>query len=96
MFLQSYTPDSESNMEINDQKPKTVINYADVEKELNSKILNITLKINEHYPELSQYLEEMPVTIPVDKKPEISLHILSAYYNSLEVLLNNYIEEHPK
>lgn len=95
MYLQSYTPDSEINPEIRDENPKTIFNYADVEKELNSKILKITLKINEHYPELSKYLEEMPVTIPVDKKPEITLHILSAYYKSLDLLLNTYIKEHP-
>lgn len=96
MFLQSYTPDSEVNPETSDQKQNMETDYVEAEKELNSKILNITLKINEHYPELSQYLEEMPVTLPVDNKPEITLHILSAYYKSLEVLLNTYLEEHPK
>ena len=36
----------------------------ETEKELNSKILDITMKIRENYPELSKYLDEMPETIP--------------------------------
>jgi len=55
----------------------------------------ITMIINDQYPELSKYLEEMPVTIPVDKKPGITLQNLNAYYESLNVLLNKYKKEHP-
>lgn len=80
--------------EISSQNLKTDNNYEEAEKELNSKILKITLKINDQYPELSKYLEEMPVTIPVDKKPEITLTNLNTYYESLNVLLNKYIKEH--
>ena len=86
---------SEINPDMSSQKLKMDNKYEEVEKELNSKILKITLKINDQYPELSKYLEEMPVTIPVDKKPEITLKNLSAYYESLNVLLNKYIKEHP-
>lgn len=82
------------NPDISYQKPKMDTNYQETEKELNLKILNITLKINDQYPELSKYLEEMPVTIPVLTKPEITLKGLSTYYNSLNVLLNHYIKEH--
>ena len=96
MFKQkSDKPDSEINPDIRSQKLKMDNNYEDAEKELNSKILRITLKINDQYPELSKYLEEMPVTIPVDKKPKITLKSLNAYYESLNVLLNKYIKEHP-
>lgn len=86
---------NEISPEISTQKLKTNNNYEEAEKELNSKILKITLKINDQYPELAKYLEEMPVTIPVDKKPEITLQNLNAYYESLNVLLNKYIKEHP-
>jgi len=90
---ESNKSNNEINPEISGQKLKMDANYDEVEKELNSKILKITLKINDQYPELSKYLEEMPVTIPVDKKPEITLKNLSAYYESLNVLLNKYIKE---
>jgi len=89
-------PGNENNPDISGQKLKTYTNYEEAEKELNSKILKITLKINDKYTELSKYLEEMPVTIPVEKKPEITLHNLSTYYESLDVLLKKYIKEHPR
>jgi len=64
------------------------------EKELNLKILDITMTIQEKYPELSEYLGEMPVTIPDTKKPEINIKTLKAYYDSLTSLLENYVREH--
>ena len=65
-------------------------------EELNSKIMQITSTIQEEYPELLKYLDEMPVTIPNEKDPEINNKNLKAYYNSLTALLQNYIDEHPK
>jgi len=65
-------------------------------EELNSKILKITLTIQEKYPELSKYLNEMPVTIPNEKDPEINNKNLKEYYESLTSLLQNYIVEHPQ
>ena len=35
------------------------------EKELNADILKKTLMIQEKFPELSKYIEEMPITIPI-------------------------------
>lgn len=66
------------------------------EKDLNAKILEITLLIQEKYPELSKYLAEMPATIPVEKNPEINSENLKKYYDSLDQLLKKYILEHPK
>ena len=60
------------------------------EKELNAKILKITMLINSQYPELSKYIEEMPITIPNEQNPEITLINLKAYYNSLHSLLCKY------
>lgn len=60
------------------------------EKELNSEILKISMTILEKYPELSEYLTEMPVTIPSEDSPEITLKHLKSYYESLNLLLNNY------
>ena len=67
----------------------------ETEKELNTKILKITMTIKEKYPELSKYIEEMQVTIPDEKNPEISIKNLKIYYDSLSSMLNNYILEHP-
>ena len=64
------------------------------EKELNLKILKITMNIHEKYPELSEYLGEMPATIPDTESPEIKVENLRAYFDSLSSLLENYIREH--
>lgn len=67
-----------------------------IEKDLNARILQITMKIKDHYPELSQFLEEMPVTVPTENDPEISLHQLQSYYESLNSLLKKYKADYPK
>jgi hypothetical protein len=54
------------------------------------------MTIKDNYPELSKYLEEMPVTIPVEKDPEITLNQLRGYYESLYSLLNKYKVDYPK
>jgi hypothetical protein len=62
----------------------------ETEKELNKKILNITMLIQDHYPELTKYIEEMPVTIPDENRPDITLKNLTAYYDSLKSVLTTY------
>ena len=64
------------------------------EKELNSKILEITMTIHEKFPELSKYLGEMPVTIPDKKSPEINSKNLKEYFDSLKSILEKYAREH--
>jgi esterase/lipase len=71
------------------------VNFDQIEKDLNSKILEITIIIKNKYPELLKYLDEMPATIPAEKNPEITLKNLSAYYDSLNAVLNKYKLEHP-
>jgi hypothetical protein len=73
--------------------PKANI-YQDTEKDLNAKILKVTLMIQEQFPELSKYLEEMPVTIPNAENPNIELENLKKYYNSLTAILDKYKLEH--
>jgi len=70
-------------------------NDKDAEKDLNAKILKITMMIKDQYPELSQFLEEMPTTIPNEKHPDVNLQNLKNYYDSLTALLNKYKLEHP-
>ena len=55
-------------------------------KELNDKILKITLLIRKNYPELSKYLLEMPETIPRIENPEMNKKALKEYLNSIEIL----------
>ena len=65
----------------------------ETEKELNSKILAITMQIHKDYPELSKYLNEMPVTIPDEKRPEMNNKVLKDYYESLNNMLKKYTLE---
>jgi hypothetical protein len=80
---------------IQEQGQKKVVDYDAAMKDLNSKIMGITLVISEQCPELSEFLEEMPATIPSENNPEMTLSHLLAYYESLNSILNNYKLEHP-
>jgi hypothetical protein len=66
-----------------------------MEKDLNNKILEITMEINEKYPELLKYLEEMPVTIPNEMNPEMTVKQLRSYYESLCSIVTKYKSELP-
>lgn len=63
-------------------------------KELNDRILKITLLIRTNYPELSKYLLEMPETIPDIENPEMNKKVLHDYLNSLKEILNKYAPNH--
>lgn len=63
----------------------------ETESELNVKILKLTMAIRNDFPELSKYLEEMPVTIPNEKNPEITVETLRAYYDSLKTMVGKYL-----
>jgi hypothetical protein len=60
------------------------------EQELNADIMEITLTIQNKYPELTKYIDEMPVTVPNKETPEINHKHLENYYNSLVALVNGY------
>ena len=62
---------------------------------INQKILAITMLIEEKHPELSEFLLEMPVTIPNQDHPNIDVTMLEDYYRSLCKLLKDYDIEHP-
>jgi hypothetical protein len=66
----------------------------ETEEELNAKIMKITMVIHDNYPELSKYLNEMPVTIPIDNHPEVNIKNLQKYYDSLITWFRNYVAEH--
>lgn len=59
----------------------------ETENELNVKITELTQKIRSRNPELSKLLDEMPLTIPNESSPEITMKKLKEYYESLALLL---------
>ncbi|MFP5039812.1 hypothetical protein [Parasediminibacterium sp. JCM 36343] len=62
--------------------------------QLEEDILAITMTINEQYPELSKFITEMPLKNQSESNPEINTKNLQDYYNSLQVLVKNYIPTH--
>jgi hypothetical protein len=68
----------------------------ETKKDINDKIIAITMKIQTEFPELSKYIAEMPVTIPNIEDPAINIDSLNEYYNSLKDLLSKYTETHTK
>lgn len=66
----------------------------ETEEAINAKIFKVTMVIQENYPELSKYLNEMPITIPIDSRPEVSVQHLQKYYDTLVSLFRNYVAEH--
>lgn len=60
------------------------------ENEISKDIIETTIGIEEKFPELSKYIDEMSVTIPNTNEPEINETNLEDYQSSLCVLLNKY------
>jgi hypothetical protein len=67
--------------------------HDDLLRDLNLKIMQVTTEIKDHYPELTKFLEEMPVTTPDEQNVDITLKSLKSYYDSLNSILNSYISE---
>ena len=70
--------------------------YFRIERLLNKRILKTMLFINTCYPELIKFVDEMNITIPCEKHPEITHKILRAYHKSLKLLLQRYIITHSR
>ncbi|MFZ3273488.1 MAG: hypothetical protein WA143_04380 [Lutibacter sp.] len=77
-----------------EQNSKNNLIYEHLENYLNSRILKITTIIKNQYPELLEFLNEMPVTIPSEMNPEITLNNLKTYGESLNSILIKYELEH--
>ena len=54
------------------------------------EILNITLVIKTKYPELYQYLDETPNTIPSGDNTKVDMIALENYLETLEDMLKSY------
>lgn len=60
------------------------------ELELNEKIVELTNSIRKNHPELMKFLEEMPITVPYQENPSVTIKALSDYYDSLVKLVKGY------
>lgn len=63
-------------------------------QELLKEITELTFKIEKNYPELYQFLDENPQTIPSKDHPEINKKELQDYLESLKQLLSHHLETH--
>ncbi|NLP59001.1 hypothetical protein HGB55_12530 [Lutibacter sp. B1] len=63
-------------------------------QQLTKEINDLTLKLEQEYPELYRYLDENPATIPAIDHPELTVNTFSDYLDSLKALLQTYIETH--
>lgn len=70
--------------------------YFKIEQLLNKKILRTMSLINTCYPELIKFVDEMNITIPGEKHPEITLKILRSYHKSLKSLVQRYVATRSK
>ena len=59
------------------------------------EISNITQEIETDYPELYQYLEENPITIPNEDNLNVDDNSLKNYLETLKTMLKKYKKEHP-
>jgi len=64
------------------------------EQDINCDILKITMTIEEQFPELSKYIDEMPVKFLDSDDAETTIKSLLSYYSSLFAVLKNYAFYH--
>lgn len=62
--------------------------------DLNTRIINLTVQIQEHYPELYRNLNEMHATLPIANTPVINKTALGNWYESLMLLMMHYESAH--
>jgi hypothetical protein len=62
--------------------------------DLNDNIRLITLKIQEEYPELIKYMNEIPVNFLSNSENGITNNELKGYLDSLNNLIEKYAKEH--
>jgi len=61
-----------------------------------TEISRLTKTIESDYPELYQFLDENPLTIPSESHPEIDKKVLQDYLESLRQLLKHHVETRKK
>ncbi len=65
-------------------------------EELDKEILETTAMIQENYPEISKFEDEMTITIPTEVKPEITPDNLQEYNDSLQTMVKGYANNSTK
>ena len=60
------------------------------------EITTLTTMMETEYPELYQFLDENPMTIPATNHPHIDIVVLKEYLESLKGLLQHHLETHKK
>ena len=63
-------------------------------RNLLQEITDLTYEIEANYPELYQYLDENPLTLPVSSHPHIDKAVLQEYLQGLRELLRHHLETH--
>lgn len=61
---------------------------------LNQHIVAITSAIQEQYPELMKYLDEMPLPIPSNQANKMSQQDFKDYLDSLKKIVEHYSKAH--
>lgn len=59
-------------------------------QELLKEIVDLTNQIERQYPELYQFLDENPITLPEKENPNITNGTLEQYLTSLQELFKSY------
>ena len=62
--------------------------------ELNDNIRLTTLKIQEEFPELTKYMDEIPINFLSRTEKGVNNNELKSYLDSLNHLLETYSKEH--
>jgi DNA repair ATPase RecN len=68
---------------------------SDTEKKLNGEISSMITLIANTYPELSKFIDEMPVPLSYKKSDAIHVKNLEKYLESLKNLISKYGVTHP-
>lgn len=63
-------------------------------QKLTKEINDLTMKIEQEYPELYQYLNETPIDIPSNDYSKLDTKNFSEYLDSLKELLKHHIDTH--
>ena len=64
------------------------------EIEWSQEILKITMEIDKKFPELSKYIEEMPMDVSEKESNGVHIMALKEYYDSLVNLFEDYAITH--
>lgn len=63
-------------------------------RHLLEEITNLTYRIEKEYPELYQFLDESPMTLPTEAHPEVDTKVLKDYLEDLRQILARYKATH--